>query len=105
MSSNRIARFCVCAKTDVHKNKKENTIQIMCFAKRMERPPPNYPSLRSSSRNDVTFQARCQAQRPQDRRGVKSSWIIGIILATIYFVMVYRRFAGNVSASSDEHSY
>jgi cytochrome d ubiquinol oxidase subunit II len=32
-------------------------------------------------------------------------WTIGIILATIYFVMVYRRFAGKVSASSDEHGY
>ncbi|MGH9864651.1 MAG: cytochrome d ubiquinol oxidase subunit II, partial [Candidatus Acidiferrales bacterium] len=32
-------------------------------------------------------------------------WSIGIILATIYFVMVYRRFAGKVSSSSDEKSY
>ncbi|MGH9727455.1 MAG: cytochrome d ubiquinol oxidase subunit II [Candidatus Acidiferrales bacterium] len=31
-------------------------------------------------------------------------WTIGIILATIYFVMVYRRFTGKVSASSGEES-
>ena len=32
-------------------------------------------------------------------------WTVGIILATIYFVMVYRRFAGKVSVSSDEEGY
>ena len=32
-------------------------------------------------------------------------WTIGIILTTIYFVTVYRRFAGKVSASSGENDY
>lgn len=32
-------------------------------------------------------------------------WTVGVILATIYFVMVYRRFAGKVSISSDEEGY
>jgi cytochrome d ubiquinol oxidase subunit II len=32
-------------------------------------------------------------------------WTLGIILATVYFVMAYRRFAGKVSVSSDEEGY
>ncbi|MHB8526023.1 MAG: cytochrome d ubiquinol oxidase subunit II [Candidatus Acidiferrales bacterium] len=32
-------------------------------------------------------------------------WTPGIIFATIYFVMVYRRFAGKVSVSPDEEGY
>ena len=32
-------------------------------------------------------------------------WIIGIIFATIYFVMAYRRLAGKVSESSEEDGY
>lgn len=32
-------------------------------------------------------------------------WIIAIILATIYFVMVYRRFAGKLSISQEEEGY
>ncbi|MGA7926375.1 MAG: cytochrome d ubiquinol oxidase subunit II [Candidatus Sulfotelmatobacter sp.] len=32
-------------------------------------------------------------------------WSVGIILVIIYFVMVYRRFAGKVSVSSDENGY
>ena len=54
MSSNWIARFCVCAEVGIHKNQPENTIQIMCLAKRIERPPPRYSSLCSSLQNDVT---------------------------------------------------
>jgi len=32
-------------------------------------------------------------------------WVIGIALATVYFVYVYRTFAGKVAANSDSHSY
>jgi cytochrome bd ubiquinol oxidase subunit II len=32
-------------------------------------------------------------------------WTLGIILATVYFVMAYRRFAGKVSVLSDEEGY
>ena len=32
-------------------------------------------------------------------------WIVGILLATIYLVVVYGRFAGKLSNSSDEEGY
>jgi len=32
-------------------------------------------------------------------------WVIGILLATGYFVFVYRSFAGKVAVSKDEHGY
>jgi len=32
-------------------------------------------------------------------------WVIGILLATGYFVFVYRSFAGKVAGSKDEHGY
>ncbi len=32
-------------------------------------------------------------------------WVIGILLATGYFVFVYRSFAGKVAGSEDEHGY
>ncbi|MFZ0640266.1 MAG: cytochrome d ubiquinol oxidase subunit II [Candidatus Acidiferrales bacterium] len=32
-------------------------------------------------------------------------WVVGMILATIYFVMVYRRFSGKVAASPEEEGY
>ena len=32
-------------------------------------------------------------------------WVIGMALATVYFVYVYRTFAGKVTANSDTHSY
>jgi cytochrome bd ubiquinol oxidase subunit II len=32
-------------------------------------------------------------------------WLVGMALATVYFVYVYRTFAGKVTANSDSHSY
>jgi cytochrome bd ubiquinol oxidase subunit II len=32
-------------------------------------------------------------------------WVVGMALATVYFVYVYRTFAGKVAANSDTHSY
>jgi cytochrome bd ubiquinol oxidase subunit II len=32
-------------------------------------------------------------------------WIIGMILATGYFVFLYRSFGGKVSSNSDTHGY
>jgi len=32
-------------------------------------------------------------------------WVIGMVLATIYFVQVYRSFAGKVSTETNGHGY
>jgi len=65
-----------------------------------------YPDVLPSSA-DSALSLTVENAKAADR-GLKVGlawWIVGIILATIYFVMVYRRFRGKVEASLREEDY
>ena len=65
-----------------------------------------YPDVLPASTNPALSLTAHNAKAPD--YGLKIGliwWIIGIILATIYSVTVYRRFAGKVSVSPEEEGY
>lgn len=65
-----------------------------------------YPDVLPSSTNPA-LSLTVENAKAADR-GLKIGlawWIVGIILATIYFVVVYRRFSGKVSPSPEEQGY
>jgi cytochrome bd ubiquinol oxidase subunit II len=65
-----------------------------------------YPDV-LPARNDPALSLTVQNAKAADRGlGIGLAWwIVGIILATIYFVMVYRHFSGKVSAAPEEEGY
>jgi cytochrome bd ubiquinol oxidase subunit II len=65
-----------------------------------------YPDVLPSSTNSA-FSLTVENAKAADR-GLKIGfawWAIGIILATIYFVIVYRRFSGKVASSPEGEGY
>jgi cytochrome bd ubiquinol oxidase subunit II len=65
-----------------------------------------YPDVLPASNNAALSLTVENAKAPD--RGLKIGlawWIVGIALATVYFVMVYRRFSGKVSASPEGEGY
>lgn len=65
-----------------------------------------YPDVLPAS-NDPALSLTVQNTKAADH-GLKIGlawWIVGIILATIYFVMVYRRFSGKVNPAPEEEGY
>jgi cytochrome d ubiquinol oxidase subunit II len=65
-----------------------------------------YPDVLPASSNPALSLTVQNAKAPD--YGLKIGlvwWIIGMILVTVYFVLVYRRFSGKISPSQDEHGY